>query len=78
MLAEALDYFGIADAIENHLVDLIADGFWETSDFSIAAVLEVKEGICGGFGVGGLVWQSEDFGFVIHKESCWRFWAVKK
>jgi hypothetical protein len=38
LVTEALDDVGVRDAVEEPMVDLVADGFGEASDFAVAAV----------------------------------------
>jgi hypothetical protein len=40
LLAEALDDVGVGDTIEEPIIDLVAEGFWESGDLAIAAMGE--------------------------------------
>ncbi len=39
-IAEALDDLGVGKAVEQHVIELVADGFGEASDFAVAAMGE--------------------------------------
>ena len=41
VVAELLDDFGVGNAVENGVIDLVADGFGEASDFAVAGT-----GVC--------------------------------
>lgn len=53
-MAEFLDDLGVRDAVEEHLVELVADGFGETGDFAAAGVGWFLEGGFRMDGLGGL------------------------
>ncbi len=74
--AEALDNVGVRDAIEEPVVDLVADGFGEASDFAIGAARCLGFGLRAG--VGGLRWcGGRDLGFCGHRrEKSLRFGQI--
>jgi len=77
VVAEALDDVGVGKAVEEHLVDLVANGIGETGDFSVAAMLEAEEVFSRGGGLVIFGSTIEDFRLRIHKKSVMEFGCQK-
>ena len=68
VVTEALDDFRIGEAVEEHLVELVADGLGKAGDFAVAAVLEGEEVCGGGSGLVVLGRKIENFRLWVHRK----------
>jgi len=63
LVAKALDDVGVGDAIDEPMIDLIAERFGQTSNFAVAAMgeqgcrFQVEAAVCGGSDVRELLVQ---------------------
>jgi len=67
MLTQPLDDVRVGYAVENPVVDLVADDFWQAGDFAIAPVLKVRGTLSSGGGRDGGGIEVEDLGAWIHR-----------